>query len=86
MTEVINEPVEVIVAYKQDGHKAVPTIMTWQSRTYKFSDFGFYHPVRQGTRLFHIFTMADNAMTYRLAFDTEALSWELQEVTDGLGS
>ncbi len=84
MTEVIDEPVEVIVAYRQVGKPAVPTVMGWQNRIYRFSQFGFCHPTYEGRKLVHVFTMSDSALTYRLEFNTESLRWRLKEISDGL--
>ena len=85
MTEAINQPIEVLVAYKT-GARAVPTAMSWQGRLYRFNKLGFIHPQREGRKLLHIFTVSDGAMTYRLEFDTESLNWKLTEVSDGLPS
>ena len=83
MLTQINEPIAVMVRYKQDGKKAVPTMMEWQNRLYRFSQFGFWHPFRQGRRLIHVFTVSDGINTFRLEFDTESLLWTLREISDG---
>lgn len=85
MTATINEPVAVIVRYKREGKKAVPTVMEWQNRIYRFSQFGYWHPDRRGQRLFHVFTVSDGINNFRLEFDTESLLWRLKEVSDGSG-
>lgn len=83
MVQQINEPVEVLVAYKR-GAKAFPKIMEWQHRIYRFRELGFVHPTAQGRRMLHIFTLTDGNMTYRLEFDAESLNWKLAEISDGL--
>lgn len=83
MTTQINEPIAVMVSYKRDGKKAIPTMMEWHNRLYKFSQLGFWHPFRQGRRLIHAFTVSDGINTFRLEFDTESLLWTLAEISDG---
>lgn len=86
MTRAINEPVEVLVAYKNGGRKAIPKIMSWKNRLYTFTKFGFLHPDSRGRKMIHVFTMSNEAMTFRLEFDAESLNWTLREITDGLPS
>ena len=82
MTERINEPVEVVVTYKNS--RTMPVVMSWSNRIYRFTRLGFAHPTRQGRKLIHVFTVSDDKLTYRLEFDTESLAWKLAEISDGL--
>ncbi len=82
MIEQINEPVEVMVTYKNS--KTMPIVMGWQNRIYRFTRLGFVHPTREGRKLIHVFSVSDDNLTYRLEFDTESLSWKLAEISDGL--
>ncbi len=84
MNEIINEKISVITIY--DKKNVLPFRIKWQGRVYDISKIGFHHKIKEGTRLFHIFSVTDGNLDFRLKFDTETLHWILEEVSDGLAN
>lgn len=86
MNEVVNEKVSVITVYNREKGSVMPYKMRWQGRSIFFTRLTYYHRVRKGRSIFHIFHVTDNAMDFRLSLDGELLHWTLEEVCDGTPS
>ena len=84
MLEKINEKVSVVSVFSRQKNKSVPIRIKWQGRMYVVTKLGFHHSERLGRVLHHIFSVIADNMFFRLNFDTEDLSWTLEEVSDGL--
>jgi hypothetical protein len=85
MLEKINEPIDCIVIYKK-GNIIQPYKVRWRGIDYQINKIGYHHRQKEGRVLFHIFSVATNAMDFRLRHDPENLSWVLEEVSDGFVS
>jgi hypothetical protein len=83
MNEVINEKVSVELIYNRMTGLVMPRRMRWQGRLYIMKKLGYYHKVRQGRTILHIFHVTDGNTDFRLSLDTENLHWTLNEITDG---
>jgi hypothetical protein len=76
----IFEKIDVIAVYKDSF---MPFRIRWKGRVYHINKLGYHHTTRVGNVIHHIFSVATENLAFRLNFDTENLSWILEEVSDG---
>lgn len=86
MTQKISEPVSVKMIFDHLLGKAKPEQILWHNKIYPVTQVGLRHVVRDGRKLYHIFSLVSNAIFLRLSLDTEKLSWTLEEVSDGVAN
>lgn len=79
----LTERVHVIAICKE---YFLPYKIKWRNREYKISKIGYHHRLRVGNVIHHIFSVATSSLAFRLNFDTENLSWTLEEVSDGFAN
>ncbi len=86
MRETINEEVSVVMCYSAKKLEALPLLIRWQNKDYAVGKIGYYHKVKVGDTLHHIFELVDkeNTQWFRLNLDTSNLHWTLEAVHDGL--
>ena len=86
MRETINEEVSVVMYYSAKKREALPWRISWRNKDYAVGKFGYYHKVKVGDTLHHIFELVDkeNTQWFRLNLDTSNLHWTLEAVHDGL--
>jgi hypothetical protein len=77
MIQKISERVEV-------GMSTSPKWVKWKNKVYQIEKIGLHHSFRQGRVLYHAFSVASRTLFFRLILDTETLSWNLEEISDGL--
>jgi len=77
MTVVVNEKVNV-------GMSDAPKWVKWKNRIYKIDKIGLHYTFREGRVLYHIFSVSTKTLAMKLRFDTETLSWKLEEISDGI--
>ena len=82
MTKPASEKVSVLMVSGGDGGETMPVKLTWRGRTYRVTKLGFHHTVRVGRSLHHIYSVVAGQTFFRLNFDTESLSWSLEEVSE----
>ncbi len=80
MIQKISELVSVQVIFDHKLHKVRPQQILWKNRPYPVTEVGLRHCVRDGKRLLHIFSLVCQSTFFRLSFDTENLTWTLEEV------
>lgn len=80
----VDVPVLVIFMYDPNGAKVSPLKVRWDGRVYSITKVGLHHNFRAGKTLHHIFSVVAGEIFFRLNFNTENLSWRLEEVSDGL--
>lgn len=83
MNEAIFEKVSVLSYYSQEKNQTFPYKMSWRQRDYFLKKISYHYQIREGRSLFHIFHVTDGNLDFRLKFETENLSWILEEVSDG---
>ncbi len=76
----LSEKIDVIAIYRGTF---LPYKIRWKNRVYIISKLGYHHRTRAGNVIHHIFSVATETLAFRLNFDTENLSWTLEEVSDG---
>lgn len=83
MLEMINERVSVITKYDRTTGTVMPVKVRWQAKDYVMQKLGYYHKVREGRTMQHIFHVTDGAIDFRLKHDSDTLHWILEQVSDG---
>ncbi len=83
MYELINEKVSVIAVYSREEGRVMPRKIRWQGRDYLIKRLTYYHRIRHGRLLLHIFHVTDGTTDFRLSLNSETLHWTLEEVSDG---
>jgi len=86
MRQQINEEVSVVMYYSARKREALPFLISWQNKDYPVGKLGYYHKVKKGDTLHHIFEVVDkdNTLHFRLNLDTSNLHWTLEATHDGL--
>ncbi len=75
--ESVKEPVEVLVAFKND--RPEPMMFKWGNQYYHVRKVNLVHAERVGREKIYFFSVSDEANAYRLSFSTESLRWQLEE-------
>lgn len=70
----ISEKVDVVL------YKTYPTALLWRGRIYKITKIGLHHTYDRGKTFYHVFSVATQGAFLRLLFNTENLSWKLEEI------
>lgn len=83
MNELIHEKVSVILSYNRETGVIIPKKMRWNGRDYIIEQLTYYHRVRQGRTLLHIFHVSSGSLDFRLHLNAENLHWTLEELYDG---
>jgi len=83
MHEKINEKISVITKYDRMKGTVMPIKLRWQGRDYIIEKLAYYHRIREGRNIHHIFYVSDGNMDFKLRLDSETLHWTLEETTDG---
>lgn len=78
MYQTVNETVPVVVAFR--GNRIVPILFEWGGKRYRVKAVNLIHAARNGDGKVLFFNVSDEANSYKLAFDSKKLEWELQEV------
>lgn len=86
MHEIINEKISVVSSYNREKGLITPRKIHWQGKDFLIKKLTYYHRVRQGRLLLHIFHVTDGVMDFRLSLNSENLHWTLEEITDGTAS
>jgi len=77
MLSKINQEVQV-------DFNRIPRKIYWNNREYEVKKLGLHHKYRVGNDLFHVFSVAGENLFFRLVLDAQALTWNLEEIHDGL--
>lgn len=60
----------------------VPKYIIWKGKSHNITQIGLHHHYREGSTLFHIYSVVAGTIFMRLKFDTDILSWKLEEISD----
>lgn len=83
MLEKVNERVSVISSYNHEKNRFIPYKMRWRLRDYFIKSLAYYHKIREGKNLFHVFHVTDGNLDFKIRLDAENLNWILEEISDG---
>ncbi len=84
MRETLHEKISVNLVFDCETKRVTPKHLKWHGRPYTITQVGLHHTYRSGRTLFHVFSVSDGTMFFRLELDTETLHWLLTEVSDVL--
>jgi len=60
----------------------IPKYVIWKGRSHTITKVGLHHHFREGSTLYHIFSVATNTLFLRLKLDTDNLIWRLEEIEE----
>lgn len=60
-----------------------PYKLKWNGKEYLIKSVGYHHKVKEGKTIIHIFSCSSATLGFRLRFNSDTLSWTLEEVEDG---
>jgi hypothetical protein len=85
MREEIKEEVSVVMYYSAKKRLAMPRLISWQNRDYTVDKVDYYHTVKDGTTLHHIYEFVDkqHSLWFRLSLNSSNLHWTLEAISDG---
>ena len=86
MQELINEKISVITLFNHQTNRVTPKKIKWKNKIYPINLIGYHHKYKEGSRLFHIFSVCNKNLFFRIKFDTNSLEWILEEISDGLAN
>ena len=83
MIQKIQAPISVNLQFNSKARKVSPTSLYWDGKLYKVNKIGLHHKYREGTLLFHIFSVDTETLFFRIKLNTDNLHWTLEEIADG---
>jgi hypothetical protein len=83
MIQKMMAPVSVALVYNHKNREVKPVKVLWEGRSYSIKKIGLHHTYRQGRTLFHVFSVESESLFFRLVFNTDSLSWMVEEIADG---
>lgn len=82
MEKKIDEPVSVSLVFDCYKRKNVISKIMWRKRVYKIKQQGLHHTYKRGSKLFHVFSVAGDVLSFRLVLDGSSLTWKLENIYD----
>jgi hypothetical protein len=73
---VIDEPV---IVGSVDGN---PKYVIWKGRNYTITKIGLHHHFREGSTLYHVFSVVTDTLFLKLKLNTDNLQWILEEIQE----
>ena len=61
---------------------SVPKYIIWKGRNHTIIKIGLHHHYREGSTLYHIFSVATGTLFLRLKLNTDNLKWTLEEIQE----
>ncbi len=83
MIQKLTVPVSVTTLFDHRTRTTAPRKVLFEGKEYSIKTVDYHHTFRDGRILFHVFSVASEALFFRLVLNTETLSWTLEEVADG---
>ncbi len=83
MITKVKAPVSVISVYDRKKRDFRPSAVIWEGHRHKIVKLGYHHVFRIGRTLFHVFSVNAEAVFFKLVLNTDDLSWEVEEISDG---
>jgi hypothetical protein len=83
MVQKVRIPVSVNLFFDHRRRAVRPVEVVFDGKAYSVLQVGLHHTYREGRTLFHVFSVASDAMFFRLVLNTDNLFWTLEEISDG---
>jgi hypothetical protein len=77
MYEHVAEPIEVLVAFRND--RIEPMTFKWGKRYFQVKKVNLVHAERHGREKIFYFSVSDEANAFRLSLSSETMKWKLEE-------
>ena len=61
-----------------------PKYVIWKGRNYTITRIGLHHHFREGSTLYHVFSVTTDTLFLRLKLNTDNLLWQLEEIENGI--
>lgn len=61
-----------------------PKYVVWKGRNYTITKIGLHHHFREGSTLYHVFSVVTDTLFLRLKLNTDNLLWVLEEIENGI--
>ena len=59
-----------------------PYRLRWQGKIHTIKALNYHHRKRVGSVIRHVFHVSDGESDFRISFDSDTLSWRLEEVCE----
>jgi len=83
MITKLKVPVSIYSFYNHKKGSFYPKLVFWEGRKYKTTKIGYHHKYKKGKALIHVFSILAGNIYFKLLHNTENLSWEVEEISDG---
>jgi hypothetical protein len=83
MITKVKAPVSVISVYDHKKRDSRPSAVIWEGHRHQIVKLGYHHTFHAGKTLFHVFSAASETVYFKLVLNTDNLSWEVEEISDG---
>jgi len=83
MLQKLQTPTTVQCIYNHKTRIFAPHSLLWEGRQHKVTIFGYHHSYRQGKTMMHVFSVASPTLYFKILFNTDSLSWIVEEISDG---
>ncbi len=83
MLEHLHEKIDVLAVFNRLGDVVAIHKVKWQNRAYRITKQVYVYKKREGRNIVHVFHVSNATLHFKLSFNTENLSWWLEEVSDG---
>ena len=83
MLEQLHEKIDVLAKYNRIGGTVTIYKLKWQNRPYNISKQAYVYKRRDGRNINHVFHVSNANLHFKILFNTETLTWWLEEVSDG---
>lgn len=80
MLEIL-EPINVWVFFK--GNSIEPWCFFWNKRQIKVDKVNLVHSSKEGSNIFYHFSVSSGGNFYKLRFNLNSLTWNLEAVEEG---
>jgi hypothetical protein len=70
---------ETVTVGSIDG---TPKYVVWKGKNHTIKTIGLHHHYREGSTLYHVFSVATDTLFLRLKLNTDNLLWKLEEIEE----
>ncbi|MBU1133156.1 MAG: hypothetical protein ABIA11_04080 [Patescibacteria group bacterium] len=83
MIQKLSAPISVLSYFNHKKRKFSPLLVVWEGKEHKVSKIGYQHKFWSGNTLFHVFSVVCEGIFFKIKLNTQSLSWEIEEISDG---
>lgn len=83
MITKLSAPISVYSTYDHKTKIFTPLHILWDGKVYKTTKIGYHHTFYSGKTFLHVFSVLAQNMYFKLIYNTQNLSWQVEEISDG---